>query len=197
MIYLPRPRERYLAALRLYIQKKLLRGGKNKKCLAQLKKITLCEAFVSKNEKSPLDIIKYSDSLLGAAVIILLQRGKRLSVHLSGNGVFLINRRLFTALLLIAADNCGKNGDIFISTEENRIIIRLKGIKISKIYKMLAGSLGGTLLKTVRGEKAVTVIPAEKTEQKSDSFQNEWSLLLDGFSPVNVFLEREAPTREN
>lgn len=190
MIYLPRPRERYLAALRLHIQKSVLRGEKN---LAQLKKIMLCEALLSKNDRSPLDITKYSDSLLGAAVIILLQRGRRLSVHLSGSGVFLINRRLFTALLLTAADNCGKSGDIFILAEENRIIIRLKGINQSGIYKTLVNALGGVLLKTVGGESALIALPAERTGRKSESFQNEWGLLLDGFSPVNVFLEREEP----
>lgn len=192
MIYLPRPRERYLAALRLHIQKSVLRGEKN---LAQLKKIMLCEALLSKNDRSPLDITKYSDSLLGAAVIILLQRGRRLSVRLSGSGVFLINRRLFTSLLLTAADNCGKSGDIFISAEENGIIIKLKGITQSGIYKTLVSALGGVLLKTVGGESALIALPAERTARKSESFQNEWGLLLDGFSPVNVFLEREEPTR--
>lgn len=190
MIYLPRPRERYLAALRLHIQKSVLRGEKN---LAQLKKIMLCEALLSKNDRSLLDISKYSDSLLGAAVIILLQRGRRLSVRLSGSGVFLINRRLFTSLLLTAADNCGKSGDIFISAEENEIIIKLKGINQSGIYKTLVSALGGVLLKTVGGESALIALPTERTARKSESFQNEWGLLLDGFSPVNVFLEREEP----
>ena len=153
MIYLPKPHERYLAALRLYIQKSVLRGGNTEKRLLQLKKIMLCEAILSKGDKEPLNIRKYSDSLLGAAVIILLQRGKRLSVRLSGSGTFLINRRLFTSLLLTAADNCGKSGDIFISAEEKRIIIKFKGISISGIYKTLADALGGTLLKnSARGQ---------------------------------------------
>lgn len=190
MIYLPRPRERYLAALRLHIQKNVLRDEKSEKNLRQLKKIMLCEALVSKNEKSPLDITKYSDSLLGAAVIILLQSGRRLSVRLSGGGVFLINRRLYTSLLLTAANNCGKSGEIFISAQENRVIVKLKGISQSGIYAKLVNALDGTLLKTARGDRAVIALPAEKTEQKPESFQNEWGLLLDRFSPVNVFLKR-------
>lgn len=188
MIYLPKPHERYLAAMRLYIQKSVLRGGNTEKRLLQLKKIMLCEAILSKGDKEPLNIQKYSDSLLGAAVIILLQRGKRLSVRLSGSGAFLINRRLFTSLLLTAADNCGKSGDIFILAEEKRIVIKFKGISISGIYKTLADALGGTLLKTVRGDRAIIALPAEKTSEKPRGFQNEWSQLLDRFSPVNVFL---------
>lgn len=188
MIYLPKLHERYLAALRLYIQKSVLRGGNTEKRLLQLKKIMLCEAILSKGDKEPLNIQKYSDSLLGAAVIILLQRGKRLSVRLSGSGAFLINRRLFTSLLLTAADNCGKSGDIFILAEEKRIIIKFKGIGISGIYKTLSAALGGMLLKTVRGDRAIIALPAEKTSEKPQGFQNEWSQLLDRFSPVNVFL---------
>ena len=190
MIYLPSPRERYLAALRLYVQKKVLRGEKNEKSFVQLKKIMLCEAFVSKNEKSPVDIIKYSDSLLGAAVIILLQRGKRLSVHLSGGGAFLINRRLFTALLLTAADACGKAGDIFIFAEETRIIIKLRGIKITDLQRKLINALDGYVLKSVRSKNAITVLPTEETEEKPEEFQNEWEWLSDSFSAVNVFLMR-------
>ena len=188
MIYLPKPHERYLAAMRLYIQKSVLRGGNTEKRLLQLKKIMLCEAILSKGDQEPLNIQKYSDSLLGAAVIILLQRGKGLSVRLSGSGAFLINRRLFTSLLLTAADNCGKSGDIFILAEEKRIVIKFKGISISGIYKTLADALGGTLLKTVRGDRAIIALPAEKTAENPRGFQNEWSQLLDRFSPVNVFL---------
>ena len=58
MIYLSKLRERYLAALRLHIQRGILRGRNTEKLLLQLKKIMLCEALVSKNDKSPVDIPK-------------------------------------------------------------------------------------------------------------------------------------------
>ena len=44
MIYLSKLRERYLAALRLHIQRGILRGRNTEKLLLQLKKIMLCEA---------------------------------------------------------------------------------------------------------------------------------------------------------
>ena len=65
MIYLSKLRERYLAALRLHIQRGILRGRNTEKLLLQLKKIMLCEAMSSEGENSPLDILKYADSLLG------------------------------------------------------------------------------------------------------------------------------------
>ncbi|MFQ8952895.1 MAG: hypothetical protein ACLR56_07760 [Oscillospiraceae bacterium] len=88
MIYLSKLRERYLAALRLHIQRNSARAEHGKAAFTA-QKIMLCEAMSSEGENSPLDILKYADSLLGAAIIILLQRGKRLSVGLSGGGTFL------------------------------------------------------------------------------------------------------------
>ena len=89
MIYLPKAFERYISSLRLYVQMSVLRGGSNVKRLSQLKKIGLAEAFYLKEERSALDIIKLSNSVLGAAMIILLQRGIKISVILSGNGFYL------------------------------------------------------------------------------------------------------------
>ena len=98
MIYLPKTFERYLSALRLYVQISCLKGGGLKQ-LSQLRTISLAEAFYYKDQLTPIDIIKLSNSLLGAAVIVLMQRGIRLSAVFSGGGVRLISRRRYTALL--------------------------------------------------------------------------------------------------
>ena len=192
MIYLPKPRERYLAALRLHIQRGILNGRNTEKLLLQLKKIMLCEAMSSEGENSPLDILKYADSLLGAAIIILLQRGKRLSVGLSGGGVFLINRKALTALLLLSADNCTEDGSILISADKNTVTIHLAGIVLYNTQKLLIRRLGGTFYKAVREDKAIITLPAEETDEKPTALQNEWELLSDKFSAVNIFLMRNS-----
>ena len=192
MIYLPRPRERYLAALRLHIQRGVLSGRNTEKLLLQLKKIMLCEAMSPEGENSPLDILKYADSLLGAAIIILLQRGKRLSVGLSGGGAFLINRNALTALLLLSADNCTADGSILISADKNTINIRLAGIGLYNTQKLLIKRLGGTFYKAVCEDKAMITLPAEETDEKPEALQNEWELLSDKFSAVNIFLMRNS-----
>ena len=192
MIYLPKPRERYLAALRLHIQRGVLSGRNTEKLLLQLKKIMLCEAMSQEGENSTLDILKYADSLLGAAIIILLQRGKRLSVGLSGGGAFLINRKALTALLLISADNCTADGSILISADKNTINIRLAGIGLCNTQKLLIRRLGGTFYKAVCEDKAIITLPAEETDEKSEVLQNEWELLSDKFSAVNIFLMRNS-----
>ena len=192
MIYLSKLRERYLAALRLHIQRGILRGRNTEKLLLQLKKIMLCEAMSPEGENSPLDILKYADSLLGAAIIILLQRGKRLSVGLSGGGVFLINRKALTALLLLSADNCTEDGSILISADKNTVTIHLAGIVLYNTQKLLIRRLGGTFYKAVREDKAIITLPAEETDEKPTALQNEWELLSDKFSAVNIFLMRNS-----
>lgn len=192
MIYLPKPRERYLAALRLHIQRGVLSGRNTEKLLLQLKKIMLCEAMSPEGENSPLDILKYADSLLGAAIIILLQRGKRLSVGLSGGGAFLINRKALTALLLLSADNCTADGSVLISADKNTINIRLAGIGLYNTQKLLIKRLGGTFYKAVCDDKAIITLPAEGTDEKPKVLQNEWELLSDKFSAVNIFLMRNS-----
>ena len=192
MIYLSKLRERYLAALRLHIQRGILRGRNTEKLLLQLKKIMLCEAMSSEGENSPLDILKYADSLLGAAIIILLQRGKRLSVGLSGGGVFLINRKALTALLLLSADNCTEDGSILISADKNTVTIHLAGIVLYNTQKLLIRRLGGTFYKVVCEDKAIIPFPAEETDEKPTALQNEWELLSDKFSAVNIFLMRNS-----
>ena len=192
MIYLPKPRERYLAALRLHIQRGILNGRNTEKLLLQLKKIMLCEAMSPEGENSPLDILKYADSLLGAAIIILLQRGKRLSVGLSGGGAFLINRKALTALLLLSADNCTEDGSILISADKNTVNIHLAGIVLYNTQKLLIRRLGGTFYKAVCEDKAIITFPAEGTDEKPTALQNEWELLSDKFSAVNIFLMRNS-----
>lgn len=187
MIYLPKAFERYLSALRLYVQMSVLRGGGTKQ-LSQLKKINLAEAFYYKNERSPIDIIKLSNSLLGAAVILLMQRGIRLSAVFSGGGVYLINRRLFTALLSELAANTKNGGKIAVSAQGKQIIIKAAGIQRSETLPRLIKSMNGFFLFERVTDTLLTVIPTEKTRLKAETVENEWCYILDRFSPVNIWL---------
>lgn len=195
MIYLPKAFERYLSALRLYVQMSVLRGGGTKQ-LTQLKKINLAEAFYYKNERSPIEIIKLSNSLLGAAVILLMQRGIRLSAVFSGGGVYLINRRLFTALLSELAANTINGGKIAVSAQGKRIIIKAAGIQRSETLPRLIKAMNGFFLFERVSDTLLTVIPTEKTRLKAETVENEWCYILDRFSPVNIWLlnARSDPT---
>lgn len=187
MIYLPKAFERYLSALRLYVQMSVLRGGGTKQ-LSQLKKINLAEAFYYKNERSPIDIIKLSNSLLGAAVILLMQKNIRLSAVFSGGGVYLVNRRLFTALLSELAANAKNGGKIAVSAHDGQIIIKAAGIQASETLTRLIKAMNGFFLFERVIDTRLIIIPTEKTRLKSETVENEWCYILDRFSPVNIWL---------
>ncbi len=188
MIYLPKAFERYISALRLYVQMSVLRGGSSLKHLRQLKKISVAEALYLKDERSPVDIISLSNSLLGSAVIILLQRGIRLSVSLSGDGVYAVNRRLYTALLHELATGFTENGcKISIKAEKNRFIIKAGGCRELGLLARLIKSMNGFFLYERVKNTVIISIPAEKTQLKAEPVENEWCYLLDRFSPVNIW----------
>ena len=187
MIYLPKTFERYLSALRLYVQLSCLNGGGLKQ-MSQLKTIGLAEAFYYKNELTPTDIIKLSNSLLGAAVIILMQRGIRISAVFSGGGVRLISRRLYTALLSelssLSEDGC----KIKVSTEPKKIIIKAEGVSFSELIPRLIKALKGFYFFEGTANTLLIIIPCEETELKPNTVENEWCYILDRFSPVNIWL---------
>lgn len=188
MIFLPKAFERYLSALRLYVQMSVLRGGDGAKHLAQLKKISLAEALYFKEERSPVDIIKLSNSLIGAAVIILLQRGKELSLTLSGGGVYLINRRLFSLLLSELAANSKNGCKISVIAEGKGVIIKAANIKRSEVLARLIKAMDGFFLYERVKNNLLIFIPSEKTRLPSQKIENEWCYILDRFSPVNIWL---------
>ncbi len=187
MIYLPKTFERYLSALRLYVQMSVLKDSGVKQ-LSQLKLINLAEAFYYKKEKTPTDIIKLSNSLLGAAVIMLMQRGIRLFTSFSGDGVQLISKRLYTAFLseLIYLSHDGS--EIKVSTEYGNVIIKATGVGTSDILLRLINALEGFFLFERVSGKWLIAIPSEPTELKADAVENEWCYILDRFSPINIWL---------
>lgn len=188
MIFLPNLQERYLAALRLHLQNSALRDGSAAEILHRLKAVMLCEALISR-EAEPLDILPFADSLLGAAVILLLKHGRRLRVRLAGGGSALVNRRLLTALLLLSAAECGENGEITVTAGEGQITVGLCEIGQSRALKSVTAALHGTLLSLAGESRAVISVPVALAEGAARQMREEWEYLLDGFSPVNVFLE--------
>ena len=190
MIYLPKTFERYLSALRLYVQISVLKGGGVKQ-LSQLKKIGLAEAFYYRNELSPVNIIKLSNSLLGAAVIILMQRGIQLFSSFSGDGVQLISRRLYTALLSELVFLSRDGSEIKVSTEYKKVIIKATGVAESHILLRLIKALKGFFLFERVTDALLIIIPTEPTDLKAEGVENEWCYILDRFSPVNIWLLNE------
>lgn len=193
MIFLPNAFERYFSALRLYVQISVLRGGTSRKRLAQLKKISLAEAFYYRNSVCALDINEFCGSLLGAAVIIMLQKNVKTSVSFSGGGVFLLNRKILTAVLMELASNySGKHNNILILSRAGSVSIKSDGFTLSATLERLVKAAGGFCLKENKKKRSVIVLPAKKTAETPECVENEWCQILDRFSPVNIWFSKAA-----
>lgn len=193
MIFLPNAFERYFSALRLYVQISVLRGGNSRKRLNQLKKISLAEAFYYRNSVCALDINKFCGSLLGAAVIIMLQKNVKTSVSFSGGGVFLLNRKIFTAVLMELASNYGeKNNKILIFSGAGTVTLQSEGFTLSATLERLVKAAGGFCLKENKKKRSVIVLPAKRTAETPECVENEWCQILDRFSPVNIWFSKAA-----
>lgn len=193
MIFLPNAFERYFSALRLYVQISVLRGGTSRKRLAQLKKISLAEAFYYRNSVCALDINEFCGSLLGAAVIIMLQKNVKTSVSFSGGGVFLLNRKILTAVLMELASNySGKHNNILILSKAGSVSIKSDGFTLSATLERLVKAAGGFCLKENKKKRSAIVLPAKKTAETPECVENEWCQILDRFSPVNIWFSKAA-----
>ena len=193
MIFLPNAFERYFSALRLYVQISVLRGGTSRKRLNQLKKISLAEAFYYRDSVCALDINEFCGSLLGAAVIIMLQKNVKTSVSFSGGGVFLLNRKIFTALLMELASNyAGENNKILVLSKAGTVSVVSEGFTVSATLERLVKAAGGFCLKENKKKRSVIVLPAKRTAEAPECVENEWCQILDRFSPVNIWFSKAA-----
>ncbi len=184
MTVLPNSFGRYTAALRILTSLLILKQGLNKKYLKNLSKIYTAESYFHKNFYEPVNIEKLALSLLCAVAIIKFKQNKNFSFEVTTDKNFLINKNIFTVLILNLCKDCEQ---IYIHTSENQIIIGFKG-NHKKSLSALRKTKGFYFysLKTKSGK---IIIPAEETLEKSVNFPSEWENIFDRFSPVNLFFE--------
>lgn len=190
MLFMPKSFERYTASLRFYIHLSIARNGITDKHLEMLKKIHLAQSVYSANEMQPIDVISFSNALLGAAEIILLQKGKRLAVTSKGGGIFMINRHLLSAVILQLVNGCGgKSCEFTISALTDKIIIKVCGTDCSQVSPTVVKALDGVLLSERKQKRVIVSFPTVATNKKPIITENEWFFLTDKLSPVNIYLK--------
>lgn len=187
MIFSPKPIERYIAALRSTVQGSVLKNGIKRHNRQRLKKIIAVEALTLRRELDSVNITGFADSLLGAAQIVAMQKGKGFKVRLSGNGNYKVNRRLLTALMLELV-YCNANA-IGIESGAPRTVIRAAGLSDTGMVLKLARAMGGGYMLEKQSGNIIIRIPTPKTEIIPEKTENEWYYLLDEFSPVNIWLK--------
>lgn len=177
---LPNSFERYTASLRILTSLLILKYGLNKKLLQNLCKIYTAEAFYGAKNLQPLNIQNFVLELF-YAVSVIKPENFVFSANCHGN--FLINKNVFTVLLLNLCKECE---EIKISFKKN-IIIDFKG-KHKKALSALK-NLRGFYFYLDNTNAGKFIIPVLNTNKKSVSFANAWENIFDQFSPVNLFFE--------
>ena len=188
MQFLPKREERYFAAMRLFAQKTVLKCGMTDQNIRRLKKIYLAEALF-RTDAEPTDLSAFSDALLGASLLLLLQQGVRLALSFRLSGVFAVSRRAYAALLILLAKNASDRCEIRVQNTDARIEIEASDIKPFPEMQRLVKKLGGYYLKTSGNGMLLIFLPVRKTRENPLREEHEWYYITDRFSPVNVYLE--------
>lgn len=185
MIFLPNKFERYTSALRNYIHLSAIKQGITQRHLRLLSKIYAAEALFGRENVLPTDIKCLSENLLLAAQLYFLESGQVFHFKAKRTGNFLINPKLYTALLLSL---CKKSTKAEVFTEKEKIII--KGVGFNPYCKRFIKALNGGFIYERKTEALLIWLPAERTDKKAIETEKEWEFYLNPFSPVNIFLNQ-------
>lgn len=190
MPYLPKSRERYYAALRMYINKQIFKYGVTEKQLKKLKKIMLAELLCRAANTVPVNIAGLADSLLGCCLLALLGVKKYLSTSLEGSGNYLIDPDIFTALLLelITTSSSGKHCEVKVVCDGQGINLTATGKRCKGYLLPLIKKAGAAFFHESTRNLTAIRITAKKTEKAAVPYKNEWEYFEDPLSPVHVFL---------
>ncbi len=188
MPFYPQKSERYLCALRNFLQRKIAKNGYMPQHVKMLKKIYLCEAvFYNSDFYRGCDLYRLTDYLFGATVLRFLREGKELSSTLSGNGEFLVNFRLYE-IAVCELLSFAQNGSAvrFFATDRGVVLALSKASKKPVITS--AAHLGASLFRLFpKGEFALFLpLLRGRGEYK---IKNETEYLYDRYSVLNVFLD--------
>lgn len=184
MTVLPNSFERYTFALRILTSLSILKHGLTQKHLRNLSKIYTAESFYRKDFTEATNIQKFSLNLLFAVAVIKFKQNKTFEFEVDVNKNFLINKNIFTVLILNLCKECEK---IYISAKQNQITVSFKG-NYKKSLSALK-KLKGFYFYSLKTGDGKIVIPAQETSQNSSNPINEWGNIFDRFSPVNLFFE--------
>ncbi len=184
MIFLPNNFQRYTAALRNFIHFSAIKKGVSRRHMCLLKKIYKVEALYNSGEIFPIDIYRFSISVLDAA-LVLSSKHKNYCYNIDYTGSFLINKRLYTTLLLSLFS---KNIPLTIYTYRDRLIIKTHSL-IPKNCKKNIFAMNGLILTSTISNDQIIMLSAPKTNKKPIYTESEFELLSNPFSPIHIFLE--------
>ena len=189
MQFTPNINERYAAALRNLIVRRLIKGENTKKNL-RLLKIILVFSSLCREEKENVNVFENAQNLLNAAALNFNKNEKNLTYSIKGEQGYKINYSILKLLILeLASTPTQAKVYIKINLLEDRMIFTVQNAEPTKILKCLVKKLKGTLIKT-RGESNFSVMLSSPCVYNYESLIEDTQDYSDSFSAVNIMLSR-------
>lgn len=185
MQFSPKKTERYLAALRNYLHKRIWIDGINEKRLHFAKKLFICSVLYRSESPCPTDMALFCKVMLSCAQVELMGYNKNLEFMINGNSLSMLHRDLFTALILEIA-NCASK--ISVNIKKERIDVFYHGKAPQKRLKAITRTLKGTVMYETKNQTHAIFVPLYETAQKSKKITGAVELLTDPLSPVKIFI---------
>ena len=189
MQFLPRKNERYVAALREYMHKRIANCGINEKRLNSLRKINLFSISLQKISPVPTDALSFCRNILTACSVELIKKGIFLKIEIWGEGIKEIDTRIVTMLIAETVALTVKSGGrkISLNITDKEIRITSIGMRPEGYPLKLIRKLRGRYFR-IQNINAIS-IPAENCLAQKISRENDIKdLLLNPLSPVKVHL---------
>ena len=183
MIFLPNKFELYCCVLRNTVQHLIIKNGYRDKYIKNLMKIHKAEALFS-YEEEPANIKDFSSEILKAVFLKLKEKNKSFHFRIQKTGIFLINKKLFSSLLLCLCRNAEK---IEIGTLCGKIFIKAEKTDLIELKKLLK-AINAEYFFERKNRKLLIIINATKTDKKPCGNEKDWEYILNPLSVVNIYL---------
>ena len=184
MIFLPNKFELYTCILRNTMEVLILKNGIKPKYLNNLMKIHTAESLFTDYEE-PTHIGNFTLEILKAVKIKKLEKHQEFEFKVSKTDVFLINKKLFTTLLLILSKNSSK---LAVKQYRGKVLIITNHKEKSEILKLLK-KLNGKYFFEVKTKLFYILLNLPKTSKKPKEEEKDWEYILNPLSVVNIYLE--------
>lgn len=182
MIFLPNKFELYTCALRNTMQFLIIKNGYKAKYLKNLMKIHKAEALFT-TDAEPLDVKDFSLEILKAVFLKSLENGKAFRFKTENTGVFLINKKLYTSLLLSLCRDAEK---IEVGLYKEKLLVSAYRSDNNEITKLLK-ALNAVSFFERKTETLSVLITASKTDKKPKDSEKDWEYILNPLSVVNIY----------
>lgn len=181
MIFLPNKFELYTCILRNTMQTLIIKNGYKSKYLKNLMKIHRAEALFCDNTE-PINIKTFTDEILKAVFIKKTENEQGFGFRTSAIGTFLINKKLYTSLLLSL---CRKTDRIKVDLLNEKILITAS---VENFDLKIIKAIGGNHFFERKSKQLYILITAPKTNKTPIDCEKDWEYILNPLSVVNIYL---------